>query len=159
MSQMGQVVFDGSAADGHVGESDENVERGNWSSKTEYLLSVIGFAVGLGNVWRFPYLAYKNGGGAFLIPYLLILAMAGMPVFFLESSFGQFASRGPIAVWKAVPILQVPDVSSSLPVMPSHEPSGRFPIPSSFLAYSDEPSGSLLVQPINVPFRLAPYYL
>ncbi|XP_032886741.1 sodium- and chloride-dependent neutral and basic amino acid transporter B(0+)-like [Amblyraja radiata] len=106
MSQMEQVVFDGSAADGDVGESDENVERSNWSSKTDYLLSVIGCAVGLGNVWRFPYLAYRNGGGAFLIPYLLMLAMAGMPVFFLESSFGQFASRGPIAVWKAVPMLQ-----------------------------------------------------
>ncbi|XP_067903909.1 sodium- and chloride-dependent neutral and basic amino acid transporter B(0+)-like isoform X3 [Heterodontus francisci] len=90
----------------HVGESDENVERGNWSSKTDYLLSVIGSAVGLGNVWRFPYLAYRNGGGAFLIPYTLMLALAGMPMFFLESSFGQFASFGPIAVWKAVPILQ-----------------------------------------------------
>ncbi|XP_067903949.1 sodium- and chloride-dependent neutral and basic amino acid transporter B(0+)-like isoform X1 [Heterodontus francisci] len=90
----------------HVGESDENVERGNWSSKTDYLLSVIGCAVGLGNVWRFPYLAYRNGGGAFLIPYTLMLALTGIPLFFLESSFGQFASLGPVAVWKAVPILQ-----------------------------------------------------
>ncbi|XP_078268752.1 sodium- and chloride-dependent neutral and basic amino acid transporter B(0+)-like [Rhinoraja longicauda] len=95
-----------SAADEHVGESDENVERGNWSSKTDYLLSVIGFTVGLGNIWRFPYLAYRNGGGAFLIPYTLMLALAGMPMFFFESSFGQFASLGPVAVWKAVPILQ-----------------------------------------------------
>ncbi|XP_078267984.1 sodium- and chloride-dependent neutral and basic amino acid transporter B(0+)-like [Rhinoraja longicauda] len=95
-----------SAADGHVGESDENVERGNWSSKTDYLLSMIGCAVGLGNVWRFPYLAYRNRGGVFLIPYSLMLALVGMPMFFLESSFGQFASRGPVAVWKAVPILQ-----------------------------------------------------
>ncbi|XP_072361177.1 sodium- and chloride-dependent neutral and basic amino acid transporter B(0+)-like isoform X2 [Scyliorhinus torazame] len=89
-----------------VGKSDENVERGNWSSKADYLLSMIGCAVGLGNVWRFPYLAYRNGGGAFLIPYALMLALVGMPMFFLESSFGQFASLGPVAVWKAVPMLQ-----------------------------------------------------
>ncbi|XP_067903925.1 sodium- and chloride-dependent neutral and basic amino acid transporter B(0+)-like isoform X3 [Heterodontus francisci] len=96
------------ATNEHVGESDENVERGNWSSKTDYLLSMIGCAVGLGNVWRFPYLAYRNGGGAFLIPYTLMLALTGIPLFFLESSFGQFASLGPVAVWKAVPILQDP---------------------------------------------------
>ncbi|XP_078403489.1 sodium- and chloride-dependent neutral and basic amino acid transporter B(0+)-like isoform X2 [Cetorhinus maximus] len=90
----------------HVGESDENVERGNWSLKTDYLLSMIGCAVGLGNVWRFPYLAYRNGGGAFLVPYTLMLALVGIPMFFLESSFGQFASLGPVAVWKAVPMLQ-----------------------------------------------------
>ncbi|XP_067903933.1 sodium- and chloride-dependent neutral and basic amino acid transporter B(0+)-like isoform X3 [Heterodontus francisci] len=94
------------ASNEHVGESGENVERGNWSSKTDYLLSIIGCAVGLGNVWRFPYLAYRNGGGAFLIPYTLMLALAGMPMFFLESSFGQFANLGPVAVWKAVPVLQ-----------------------------------------------------
>ncbi|GCB77945.1 hypothetical protein scyTo_0021151, partial [Scyliorhinus torazame] len=97
---------DTAVTNGHVGESDENVERGNWSSKTEYLLSMIGYAVGLGNVCRFPYLAYRNGGGAFLIPYTLMLALAGIPMFFLESSFGQFASLGPVAVWKAVPMLQ-----------------------------------------------------
>ncbi|XP_038630619.1 sodium- and chloride-dependent neutral and basic amino acid transporter B(0+)-like [Scyliorhinus canicula] len=95
---------------GHAGESDENVERGNWSSKTDYFLSVIGLAVGLGNIWRFPYLAYKNGGGAFLIPYTLMLALAGMPMFFLETSFGQFASLGPVAAWNAVPILQEADL-------------------------------------------------
>ncbi|XP_078066458.1 sodium- and chloride-dependent neutral and basic amino acid transporter B(0+)-like isoform X1 [Mustelus asterias] len=92
--------------DQHVGESDENVDRGNWSSKTDYFLSVIGCAVGLSNVWRFPYLAYRNGGGVFLIPYTLMLALIAMPMFFLESSFGQFASLGPVAVWKAVPVMQ-----------------------------------------------------
>ncbi|XP_037304232.1 sodium- and chloride-dependent neutral and basic amino acid transporter B(0+) [Pungitius pungitius] len=92
--------------DPHVDVSDENTDRGNWASKTEYILSTIGYAVGLGNIWRFPYLAYKNGGGAFLIPYFVMLLVAGIPLFFLESAFGQFCSQGPINIWRSVPILQ-----------------------------------------------------
>ncbi|XP_034389402.1 sodium- and chloride-dependent neutral and basic amino acid transporter B(0+) [Cyclopterus lumpus] len=92
--------------DPHVDDGDENTERGNWASKKEYILSTIGYAVGLGNIWRFPYLAYKNGGGAFLIPYFVMLVVAGIPLFFLESAFGQFCSQGPINIWRSVPILQ-----------------------------------------------------
>ncbi|KAJ4926935.1 hypothetical protein JOQ06_015083 [Pogonophryne albipinna] len=73
---------------------------------TEYMLSMIGFAVGLGNIWRFPYLTYKQGGGAFLIPYFLILVLRGIPLFFLENAIGQFCSQGPVNSWRAVPILQ-----------------------------------------------------
>ncbi|XP_010786173.1 sodium- and chloride-dependent neutral and basic amino acid transporter B(0+) [Notothenia coriiceps] len=92
--------------DPHVDNGDENTERGNWASKREYMLSTIGYAVGLGNIWRFPYLAYKNGGGAFLIPYFVMLVVTGIPLFFLESAFGQFCSQGPINIWRSVPILQ-----------------------------------------------------
>ncbi|KAM7422304.1 hypothetical protein PAMA_010393 [Pampus argenteus] len=87
-------------------DGDENPDRGNWTNKTEYLLSMIGFAIGLGNIWRFPYVAYKNGGGAFLIPYFLMLVLCGIPLFFLENAIGQFCSQGPINMWRAAPILQ-----------------------------------------------------
>ncbi|XP_078487226.1 sodium- and chloride-dependent glycine transporter 2 [Ciona intestinalis] len=87
-------------------EYDDTGERGNWTNKAEFLLSMIGYAVGLGNVWRFPYLAFENGGGAFLLPYLTMLVLAGLPIFFLEVSLGQFCSQGPLGAFNGVPIVK-----------------------------------------------------
>ncbi|ELT99179.1 hypothetical protein CAPTEDRAFT_125799 [Capitella teleta] len=81
-------------------------KRETWSRKIDFLLACIGFSVGLGNVWRFPYLCYKNGGGAFLIPYFLCVLVGGVPMFFLEVAIGQFMSEGGIAVWNICPLLQ-----------------------------------------------------
>lgn len=78
--------------------------RGNWGSRWEFLLSCVGLSVGIGNVWRFPYLAYQNGGGAFLIPYLIMLALAGRPMYFLELAFGQFSGQSPLTIWACAPI-------------------------------------------------------
>jgi len=87
-------------------ETVEMEERASWGSKMEFFLSCLSFAVGLGNVWRFPYLCYKNGGGAFLIPYVLNLIFTGLPLFFFELSLGQYASSSPIALWSIAPLFQ-----------------------------------------------------
>ncbi|CAG5117446.1 unnamed protein product, partial [Candidula unifasciata] len=79
-------------------------ERGTWAGKLDFILSAIGFAVGLGNVWRFPYLAYRHGGASFLIPYLIMLFISGLPLFFIELAIGQFTSQGPMTCWKMAPI-------------------------------------------------------
>lgn len=62
--------------------------REEWTGQLGFILSAIGSAVGLGNIWRFPGVAYENGGGAFLIPYLVALITAGIPILFLDYAIG-----------------------------------------------------------------------
>ncbi|UJR20616.1 hypothetical protein I4U23_023741 [Adineta vaga] len=73
-----------------------------WTSKVEFLLSVIGYVVDLGNVWRFPYMCYENGGGAFLVPYMIFLFLVGIPMLYLELFLGQFYRCGNIALWHRI---------------------------------------------------------
>ena len=72
--------------------------REQWSGQLGFIVSAIGSAVGLGNIWRFPGVAYENGGGAFLIPYLIALVTAGIPILFLDYAIGhRFRGSAPTA--------------------------------------------------------------
>ncbi|KAI4896697.1 hypothetical protein NFI96_016087, partial [Prochilodus magdalenae] len=84
-------------------EMESKIEdRGHWKSKTDFLLAVAGNVVGLGNVWRFPYLCYKNGGGVFLVPYLVFVVTCGIPLFLLETAMGQYTQEGGITCWHRI---------------------------------------------------------
>ncbi|MDR1808255.1 MAG: sodium-dependent transporter [Propionibacteriaceae bacterium] len=73
--------------------------RPQWSGQVGFIISAIGSAVGLGNIWRFPGVAYENGGGAFLIPYLVALLTAGIPILFLDYAIGhRFRGSAPLAL-------------------------------------------------------------
>lgn len=69
-------------------------KRGRWDSRTAFLLAAIGSAVGLGNVWRFPFIAHQNGGGAFLIPFFIAMFTAGIPLLILEFGLGNLMQSG-----------------------------------------------------------------
>jgi len=79
--------------------SHTHEKREHWSGQTAFMLAAIGSAVGLGNIWRFPGEAYDNGGGAFMIPYLVALLTAGVPILFLEHAIGhRFRGSAPLAM-------------------------------------------------------------
>ncbi|XP_072045893.1 sodium- and chloride-dependent taurine transporter-like [Amphiura filiformis] len=87
-------------------ESEHLKPRETWSGKLDFILALIGFSVGFGNVWRFPYLCYKNGGGAFLIPYFICLVVAGIAILILELAIGQYMQSGGITAWNLVPLFK-----------------------------------------------------
>ena len=61
--------------------------RAEWKSNTGFLLAALASAIGLGNIWRFPYIVYRNGGGAFLVPYFVALFVVGIPLLMLDSAW------------------------------------------------------------------------
>ncbi|NNV09867.1 sodium-dependent transporter, partial [Geobacillus sp. MMMUD3] len=66
-------------------------QREVFATRGAFIFAAIGSAVGLGNIWRFPYVTYENGGGAFIIPYLVALLTAGIPLLFFDYAMGHRA--------------------------------------------------------------------
>ncbi|KAJ8912101.1 hypothetical protein NQ315_005437 [Exocentrus adspersus] len=86
---------------------EDEEDRGGWGNKLDFLMSCISLSVGLGNVWRFPYLCYKNGGGTFLITYTVAMFLCGIPMFFQEVAIGQYLGSGGMTfVGQLCPILK-----------------------------------------------------
>lgn len=90
----------GRESSSHAAPETQRAVRGAFSGRTAFIFAAIGSAVGLGNIWRFPYTAYENGGGAFLIPYLIALITAGIPLLFVDYAIGhRWRSSAPLA-WR-----------------------------------------------------------
>lgn len=68
-------------------------DQHHYNNYFEYCISLVGLTVGFGSFWRFPYLLYKNGGGAFLIPYILSMLFLGIPLFYMETLVGQMKQK------------------------------------------------------------------
>ncbi|CEG23377.1 Sodium:neurotransmitter symporter family protein [Planococcus massiliensis] len=77
------------------------MERSQWGTRAGFIMAAVGSAVGLGNIWRFPYVAYENGGGAFFIPYLFALLTAGIPILILEFTIGhKYRGSAPLSFFR-----------------------------------------------------------
>jgi NSS family neurotransmitter:Na+ symporter len=76
--------------------------HGLWSSRLAFILAVSGSAIGLGNIWKFPYMAGANGGGAFVLFYLACVALIGLPIMIAEILIGRRGRRNPIATMRLV---------------------------------------------------------
>lgn len=76
--------------------------REHWGSKVGFILAAAGSAIGLGNIWKFPYIAGENGGAAFIFVYLICIAVIGLPVLMGEVLLGRTTQRNPVGAFKAL---------------------------------------------------------
>lgn len=96
--------------------------RDQWTNQLDSFFALLGVTVGLGNIWRFPFLCYNNGGGTFLIPYTVCVFIVGLPLYFLEMTLGQYTSQGGLRTWDAVcPLMK--GIFGAIFVMTIYSPS------------------------------------
>ena len=76
--------------------------RPEWTSQRGFILSSVAAAVGLGNLWRFPYMVGENGGGTFILCYFICILAVGLPLFVLETTAGSLTDRGPVGVFRRI---------------------------------------------------------
>ena len=81
--------------------STQEHKRSSFSGKLGYVLSAAGASVGLGNIWRFPYLAAKYGGGIFLLIYILLALTFGYTMIIAESALGRMTRKSPVGAFKS----------------------------------------------------------
>ena len=86
------------------GKNQSTLQREQWGSRIGFILAAAGSAIGLGNIWRFPYLVGKNGGAAFVAVYLLISLFIGLPVMMAEFAIGRAAQKSPVMAFKALKV-------------------------------------------------------
>src|SRR5690606_29008640 len=89
-----------SASTSSAGAAAPSADRGAFSGRIAFIFAAIGSAVGLGNIWRVPAVAYENGGGAFILPYLVALLTAGIPLLFLDYALGHRWRGSAPAAWR-----------------------------------------------------------
>ncbi|XP_046558947.1 sodium- and chloride-dependent creatine transporter 1-like [Haliotis rubra] len=80
--------------------------REQWHNQLDYIISLLGYSVGAGSLIKFPFYCMRNGGGAFLIVYIIFTLVGAIPIVFLEMTIGQYSQSGAINVWNMCPLLK-----------------------------------------------------
>ncbi len=79
-----------------------DAQRGQWSSKIGFIFAAAGSAIGLGNIWRFPYIVGENGGAAFVLIYIIFVIIIGLPYMLAELALGRSAQKNPVGAIDAI---------------------------------------------------------
>lgn len=97
------------AASGEDSSESENPgekKKIQFSGSCSFMVSLLGYSMGTSDFWRFPYLVFRNGGGAFLIPFAIFMMLTGLPMLFFEVTVSQFAGKGPMSMWDLAPFFR-----------------------------------------------------